>query len=260
MSLLISINRKIDVPQKQQMPYLNRGFLFGDGVFTTILATNANLEFWEEHMLRLTHDARVFRLNFNQEGLYQAVQDLLACNQLNQSHARVRITLTRSQSTRSTLALQEDESPLEIITTAPYTPPKSSVKMTISSVSRGVPGRLTETKHLGYQASLLALYEANDNGFDDAILLNHLGRVSCATTASVFAQIDGSWITPTITEGALPGIYRNFLLKSKKAKEGTISVEQLLGAKACFLTNSLIKIRPIYSINEMMYDQTNLFD
>ncbi len=259
------------------LPFSNRGFLIGDGVFTTLLAIDGAPQHWAAHCERLKRDAEVFRLSFNEVGLYDAVKMLLALNSLTTGLARVRITLTRENTSlgstlsgapipcpshASPLRLNGTEQPIELITATPYAPPQTPVRLTISSIPRGIPGLLTQTKHLGYQAAFLSVMEATDKGYDDALMLNHYGRVVSATTANLFVRVRDQWITPPINEGALPGIMRQHILNQHTIpdhimKEKPITVADLQDTSAAFITNCLIGIRPIAYIDDVQLNMNH---
>jgi branched-chain amino acid aminotransferase len=52
------------------------------------------------------------------------------------------------------------------------------------------------TKSGNYLNSVLGLAEAKELGATDCVMLNADGFVTEASTANVFARIDGSWCTP----------------------------------------------------------------
>ncbi|MFE2724107.1 aminotransferase class IV [Kitasatospora sp. NPDC059327] len=64
----------------------------------------------------------------------------------------------------------------------------------------------------GYVNCALASDEARAAGFDDAILLDQAGNVAEASTANVFAVLDGRIATPPDTGDLLPGITRDTLM------------------------------------------------
>jgi branched-chain amino acid aminotransferase len=63
-----------------------------------------------------------------------------------------------------------------------------------------------------YINSALAKTEANENGFDEAIMLAHDGHVSEGSAENLFMLKDGAFITPPVTEDILEGITRNALI------------------------------------------------
>jgi len=61
-------------------------------------------------------------------------------------------------------------------------------------------------------------------------LVNELGNVTETTIANVAVEVQGElplWITPTVTDGLLPGVLRSHLLKCGELDERSISLKDL---------------------------------
>ena len=92
--------------------------------------------------------------------------------------------------------------------------------------------------------NVLAARQAAESGADDALFLNHAGRVACTTIANLFA-IDGDrLVTPPVEDGVLPGIMRGLVLAAAASAglspvESTIEPAHLFAADTVFLTNSV---------------------
>ena len=86
-----------------------------------------------------------------------------------------------------------------------------------------------------------AWQKAERSGAFDAIFVNQAGNVTEGGRSSVFVKLDGHWFTPPISDGVLPGIMRQNLLKDLtwQAQERSISVAEFLRAEDIVLTNSL---------------------
>jgi branched-subunit amino acid aminotransferase/4-amino-4-deoxychorismate lyase len=249
------VNRQINHDGEFGLPVCNRGLFLGDGIFTTILAKDGRLSYWGDHCERLKRDAAIFRMPFNEIGLYEAIHHLLEEADLLSNLARVRVTLTRAFADESnpTLGLANGETAYEIVTAAPYAVPSTAAHLMLSSFSRGVPSVLTAVKHLGYQVSQFALHEAQQHGCDDAVLLNHTGKIACATTSNIYFYIDDKWKTPAVTDGALPGVIRERLIRCGAVEEASLVVADIDNATHAFLTNSLMGIRPIIRLGDKSF-------
>jgi branched-chain amino acid aminotransferase len=114
-------------------------------------------------------------------------------------------------------------------------------------------------KSLSYLPHVLAKKQADETGFDDAILTNASGEVIECTGSNLFLVKRNVLITPPLSTGCLPGITRGEVFKIAK-KEGFKVVEKTFKIDACksadgmFLTNSLLEIVPSYYKTPM--DQT----
>ena len=88
-----------------------------------------------------------------------------------------------------------------------------------------------------------ALAECTD--VDDVLLWNENGEVTESCIANVVIERGGRLVTPPVSCGLLPGIYRQFLLDSGKISEGCISVEDIRQSSAVYLINSVRKMWPV---------------
>ena len=75
---------------------------------------------------------------------------------------------------------------------------------------------------------------------DEIVFLNERDEVCEGTITNILVQSNaGEWLTPPISCGCLPGIYRQFLLNSGSLKEATLSLSDLRNAKEIRLCNAL---------------------
>jgi branched-chain amino acid aminotransferase len=106
-----------------------------------------------------------------------------------------------------------------------------------------------------YVNSALAKTEAEENGFDEAILLTNDGHVSEGSGENIFAVIDGRLITPPSSDNILIGITRNTVIELAKKELGIDTVERSLDrselylADECFFTGTAAHIAPIIEID-----------
>jgi branched-chain amino acid aminotransferase len=106
-----------------------------------------------------------------------------------------------------------------------------------------------------YVNSALAKTEAEENGFDEAILLTHDGHVSEGSGENIFAVIDGTLVTPPSSDNILIGITRNTVLELAEKVLGIPTVErsidrsELYLADECFFTGTAAHIAPIIEID-----------
>ena len=103
-------------------------------------------------------------------------------------------------------------------------------------------------------AALLAKKEK----WNDAVLLNHYGRICDTTIANIFLIRDSVIYTSSLAEGCIDGIMRknvlNHLAKdNRKVIESEITVDDLLDSDEIFLTNSIYNIRWVQGIGEKKY-------
>jgi len=131
----------------------------------------------------------------------------------------------------------------------------NGVRLKTSSFSRNHPNAaLSRAKITGhYVNSIMARYEANDDGFDEAIMLDHHGFVAEGTGENVFVIKDGVIKTPPVAN-ILPGITRRTVIEILE-HEGYTVKEQLFGRDAfyvadeAFMCGTAAEITPISSVD-----------
>jgi branched-chain amino acid aminotransferase len=100
----------------------------------------------------------------------------------------------------------------------------------------------------------LATQESKRNGYDEAILLDHLGNVSEAPGENIFVLRNGNIITPPSSSSALEGITRESVMEivqdqGYKVIEREITRTELYLADEIFLTGTAAEITPVITID-----------
>lgn len=232
----------------------DRGLTLGDGLFETVLYRRGELEFWERHMARLEAGCAVLGLPAPAAGVAQlAAEEVLREAGLQAVRAAIRLTWTAGEGGRG-LDRPELLRPALFATAAAAPEPSGDVRLITSSIRRNEASPTSRLKTLAYLDNVLARREAQAAGADDALMLNTAGDVACATAANLFWIEDGVVCTPALDCGVLAGVVRAVLLERLTAQglavdEVAAGRERLEGAAGVFLTNSLIGVRAVGSLD-----------
>ena len=225
----------------------DRGLLLGDGLFETMAAENGAVPELARHYARLRRGAELLRLPvpFTLQNLAQIVATLLTANGL--ATAAVRLTLTRGSGPRGLLP-GDATTPTLMLTASAMPAASGPARLMTAALRRDEGSILCTIKSLNYLPNVLARIEAAEVGADDALLLNHAGRVAEASASNVFVRLKGQWVTPPVTEGALPGVRRALLLEAGRVQEAPVSIAELAHAEALCLGNAL-SMRAVASLD-----------
>jgi para-aminobenzoate synthetase/4-amino-4-deoxychorismate lyase len=79
----------------------------------------------------------------------------------------------------------------------------------------------------------------------DLLFLNERGEVAEGSYHNIIARLDGEWVTPPLSSGLLPGVFREELLARGEVKERVITADQLKSAEEIQLVNSVRKRRRV---------------
>jgi para-aminobenzoate synthetase/4-amino-4-deoxychorismate lyase len=74
---------------------------------------------------------------------------------------------------------------------------------------------------------------------DDVVLWNERGEVTEATIANIVVELEGTWWTPPLSCGLLPGVFRRAVLDADMVRERVITKDELRRATRLWLINSL---------------------
>ncbi len=138
---------------------------------------------------------------------------------------------------------------------------EGGVRTTISgwqkTPSKSLPSHVKACGH--YTNSILALHDATQAGFDEAILLNDRGFVAEGTGENIFVVKNGKIVTNDTTADILPGITRETVITLARDVEMEVTVRDLttadlFDADEVFFTGTAAEVAPIACIDEHVFD------
>lgn len=243
------------VPGTQaSLDHTDRGLTLGDGLFDTALALSGRVAFEEAHIARLVAGAETLGIPAEAERIRAAMRALAGQGRGDPDRLAIRTTLTRGSGPRG-LKPPPDPHPTLFATAAPSARSAAFAPLRLwpTGIARNDTSPAARLKTLGYLDAVLAAREAAASGFDESLFCNTRGRVACAGAGNVFAVLGGRLITPRLADGVLAGIIRAEVLGLAGAcglrpEEGSLSLSELLGAEAVFVTNSLRLLAPVTAI------------
>ncbi|MFI5274668.1 MAG: branched-chain amino acid transaminase [Ktedonobacterales bacterium] len=106
-----------------------------------------------------------------------------------------------------------------------------------------------------YVNSAFAKTEAQQNGFDEAIMLTSEGHVSEGSAENLFMIVNGELITPPPTENILQGITRDTVIELARrelemlTRERVIDRTELYGADEILLTGTGAQLAPVIEVD-----------
>ncbi|HEY7589306.1 MAG TPA: aminotransferase class IV [Thermoplasmata archaeon] len=217
------------------MPVDDPSFVSGDGAFETIRIFRGVPFRFEAHVLRLMRSLEALGLLPRPPAeLHEATKTLLRA--VGVEDALLRMTVTAPDA-------RTGHGGHVILTLRPLPRVPERVVLHVAEDCRRVPGPLSRAKTLSRALEAKALREARKVGAFDAVLLNPSGRLVETTARNLFLVTRGVLRTPSLEEGALPGITREAVLELAKgeglaAREEPIPREDLSTADEAFLTGS----------------------
>lgn len=230
---------------------LDRGFLFGDGVYEVIPSYYGHLFHFQQHMERLENSLAAIRLaNPHPRGQWQEILRPLPDASQNQY---IYLQITRGVATKRDHAFPENTLPTVFAMCSnivPFAGKETGIKAVTMDDSRW---KLCNAKTVTLLANLLHRQEALDRGGAEAILVRD-GYVTEGAASNVFAVIDGILVTPPKGHDILPGITRDVILDIAQqnhmaCREDAISLAQLKSADEIWVTSSTREIIPVVELD-----------
>jgi D-alanine transaminase len=234
---------------------MDRGFLFGEGIYEVIPVYNGHLFCLKEHLLRLNSGLAAIHLEapYSDEEWEEILTTLILKNGAGDQCLYVQIT-RGSDVVRDPLFT----TPLKpTIFAMSYPKPKPTkntltpgLKVTTVSDLRWKNCQVKATSRLAY---VLMYNEAKALGFDEGIIMN-TGYALEGTSSNFFMVRHGVLYTPPKSNQILSGITRDYVLElAEKHKipyrENKISERELFKADEIWITSSIRGIVPVLELN-----------
>jgi branched-chain amino acid aminotransferase len=244
--MIVFLNGEFVSEEKAVISVFDRGFLFGDALFETMLARRGGIFRWEQHMERLQRGLDFLKLTapFSPDELFRFSMQLIERNRMPECLLRVNISrgiTARGYSPKNAVR------PAVVLSLHPAPalegkgPPRWRLITSSFRLPAGDP--LTNFKTANKLPQVMARAEADAAGAREALLLNPRGCVAEGTSSNVFWTLDGAVFTTPLASGALPGVTRAVLRElcvkmSISWREKNAKPADLFRAQGVFLTNT----------------------
>jgi D-alanine transaminase len=232
---------------------LDRGFLFGDGIYEVIPAYSGRLFRLPEHLERLDNSLSGIRLPnpHSREQWLDILTPLLDANQ----DQYIYLQITRGVAEKRDHAFPDNIQPTVFAMCSnivPFDGRNAGVKAISLDDSRW---QLCNIKAITLLANILLRQQAIELECAEAVLVKD-GYVTEGAASNIFAVIDGLLITPPKGNEILPGITRDVILEIAQKNnipyvEEIISLDALTTASEIWLTSSTREIIPVVEFDSI---------
>lgn len=222
---------------------LDFGVFFGKGVFETIHYTSTPL-FYSEHIERLKEGLK--KLNMAPLEEEKDLENFI--NNLSIGDRALKITVTDLNIIVTDRELTYKESHYE-----------EGFSLHISKVMRNSTSLLTYIKSTCYIENLIEKEKAIKRGYNDVLFLNERGNVTETSCGNIFIIKDNRIFTPPIEDGLLNGIIRRWTIDNFNVVEKNLFMEDINDADEIFITNSLMGIMKINSVDKFKIKEDKFY-
>lgn len=261
---MINFNGNL-VAQSNENIEQNRGFLYADAVFETLKVLDGKILFLEDHYFRLMASMRILRMEIPLEFTLEYLESEIfkTINALNLTNARVRLTVFRNgegrylpqQRTVGFIIVAESTGTVYVNTTEKY-----EVELFKDfHVSKHLLSTLKTTSCL---INITASIFAEENGYENCLLINDEKNVIEAINGNIFIIKDNVVSTPPVADGCINGIIRKKIIEiinktdNLTFEERSISPFELQKADEIFITNIAVGIQSVTQYRKKLFADT----
>ncbi|HEB96418.1 MAG TPA: D-amino acid aminotransferase [Sedimenticola thiotaurini] len=226
------------------IPVLDRGFLFGDGVYEVIPAYRKRLFRLPHHLQRLDNSLHGIRMQppLNHDEWRAILERLLA--PLPDGDYSVYLQVTRGVAAERNHTVPQGITPTLFAMASPLpVPPPAEQRPGIAAITLDdLRWKLCNIKAITLLANVLVREQARDQDAAEAILVRD-GLVMEGAASNLFMVTDGTIVTPPKSRYLLPGITRDLILELAgrhrlPCREEEIPLTKLRQADEIWITSS----------------------
>ncbi|TFG61641.1 MAG: hypothetical protein E4H36_09960 [Spirochaetales bacterium] len=257
--IFVMLNGRCLLESRAKISIHDRGFLYGDGFFETILCVDGRPRFLRDHEARLLSSCLEFGINLPDAVHFDdAIEKLTAANGLTTGPARIKIIVTRGKGLAGPgIGFPAAGTPTVLVTAVPYRAPAENLYgkgIGMAVFPQAHSGPLARHKSLNYLFSLAARQYAAEKKAYEALLCDPQGMVLECSAANIYARKGTVVSLPPADAPYLHGVMEKQILKILEEAGYRVSrtyfrPESILSADEVFISNALIGALPVADID-----------
>lgn len=238
---------------------MDRGFLFGDGIYEIVPSYAGKLVGFSLHIERMQNGMHAIGLKFKQsvQAWRDIAQTLIEKN--GQGNLGIYLHVSRGADVKRFHAFPENVTPTVFafafeIPDAPIAD-KSQAKQYKVRSAQDLRWKHCDIKSTSLLGNVMHFQHGQDSGFNETILFNANNELTEASACNVFVVKGDTIVTPPLDKQLLPGITRFMLLdilrqhSSFNVQERVVSVTEVQQADELWLTSSSKEIVPVVELD-----------
>jgi len=239
----------------ETIPADDRGYLYGDGLFETLVAYRGRLLWPHLHLERLALGMQRLGIPADLDAIGDALT--VAAAGYAKGFGVLRLTLTRGAGPRGYAPPRSASSHWTILESVTERDPLVALEpaaVALSDVTLGRQPALAGIKHCSRLEQVLAAQQADTLGVDDVLMATEQGQLHSSSKANLFFFIGGELLTAACEGQGICGTRRRLVIEQLAPAFGiavrfsALKADQLGDVDGAFLCNSVIGIRGISSI------------
>ena len=255
--MLVHLNGRYIDAGEAKISALDRGFIFGDGVYEVWRVVRGQLFEAARHQARLERGLRELRIARPADGSLERLtaigQRLLKENDLEDGDATLYVEITRGTAPRMHHFPPAGTEPTLLVMASAFAPSDTRFTGTRIITQPDVRWLRCDLKTVQLLPNVMARQAATEAGASEAIFVRD-GLITEGTHTTVFAVIDGILRTHPANHLVLPGVTRDVVIElatdvGVKMRQDAIAVDELSRATELFLTGTTTDVTPVISVD-----------
>ena len=255
--MLVYVNGRYVDSTDATISVLDRGFMFGDGVYEVWRVVRGQLFEAARHQSRLERGLRELRMaqppESSLDGLLAIARRLLEANGLLDREATLYVQVTRGAAARTHFFPPAGTSPTLLVMASAFAPSDARFSGTTVITQPDIRWLRCDIKTVQLLPNVLARQAATEAGASEAIFERD-GTITEGTHTTVCGIIDGVLRTHPANHLVLPGVTRHVVLDLARAlgvrvREEAMTVEEVARAEELFLTGTTTDVTPIVAVD-----------
>ena len=238
---------------------LDRGFLFGDGIYEVVPSYAGKMVGFAPHIERMNNGLTAIGIDLGWSESDWA--DL--CAQLIEKNGAgnlgIYIQVSRGADSKRFHGFPENVTPTVFAFAFNIAPPpvadRAQAKKYKVSTARDLRWERCQIKSTALLGNVLHFQQGQDQGNDETLLFNADNQLTEASSCNAYIVKDGVVITPPLDNQLLPGITRQLLLDILRrdggipVEERIVSMEEVRNADEVWITSSSKEIGAVVEID-----------
>jgi len=238
---------------------MDRGFLFGDGIYEVIPSYDGKLVGFGPHIDRMNEGMASIGIQFDwsHDKWREVCETLIEKN--GGGNLGIYLHVSRGADTKRFHAYPEGVAPtvfayaFEIA--AANVPDKSKVKGYKVAVTQDMRWQRCNIKSTALLGNVMHFQFGYEKGYNETLLHNANNELTEAGACNAYIVKDGVVITPSLDNQILPGITRLMLLdilrkhSDIKVEERTVTMDEVFNADEVWITSSSKEIAPVIEVD-----------
>jgi branched-chain amino acid aminotransferase len=252
--MLVSLNGRFIPCENACIPLNDTALLYGDSLFETFRVEKNRILLQQEHLDRLCLSARLLDFPCDRPRIEAAMSQMAAA--LDSDFSRLRLTLGRGSAQGFKLARGDDH--WFALTAVAATPPDDDEREMGATCVRAPNSRSNPLDHLpqmkrgNHADCLYAADYAQRHNAREALFVDQ-GLVIEGSSSNIFARYGEQLYTPPLGKLVLAGITRRQIIAAAiefglHVTEEALPIERLAAADEVWLSNAMVEILPVASI------------